>query len=154
MQKNKKALCAALASLNSHPTILKIRSELEGGIESAFRLGLPFEFDIFDNSISTVNFDDLCFYFSPERDKIILAFIYPGRTASKELRLPGLNLPYNYLAIEEFIEYLYNNKMEFERENLNEYVNSIKLNGIIFYFDLTNPDRRIDITHSSAATAA
>lgn len=151
MRKNKTALCAAFASLNSNEKILAIRSELERGIEGAFRLGLPFEFD---NSINTVEFDDLCLYFSPERDKIILAFIYPGRTVPKELRIPGVNLPYNALEIEEFIEYLYKNEIDFEQEKLNEYVVMIKLNGIVFYFDLTNQDRRIDITYSSTAIAA
>lgn len=152
MRKNKIALCAAFASLPSHPAISKIRSELERGIENAFRLGLPFEFFKLDTA-DVVRFDDLSFYFSPERDNIILVFVYPGSTQSKKLILPGLNVPFNSLGIDEFGSFLEHGGFKFDRSVLNAAVSTINLNGSVFYFDLTCSDRRIDITNSSVGAA-
>lgn len=152
MRKSKIALCAAFASLPSHPPILKIRSELERGIENAFRLGLPFEFFKLDTA-DVVRFDDLSFYFSPEHDKVILVFVYPGSTVSKKLILPGIDVPFSALQIDEFCSFLEHGGVKFDRSELNTSVSNINLNGSVFYFDLTNQDRRIDLTHSPVAAA-
>jgi hypothetical protein len=151
MRKSKRAVCAALVSLTSHPTILKIRSELEEGIENAFRTGFPFEFD---NLVNAVRFDDLCFYFSPEHDRIILVFVYPGSTVPERLLLPGLDVPLDDLEVEEFRIFLDRKRIEFVKSELNKIVSTIKVNGSVFYFDLTCSDRRVDITNSSVAAAA
>ncbi|WP_186416763.1 hypothetical protein [Bosea sp. CS1GBMeth4] len=153
MRKSKMALCAAFASLPSHPAILKIRSELERGIENVFRLGLPFEFFRLDTA-DVVRFDDLSFYFSPEHDKIILVFVYPGSTQSEKLILPGVDASFSSIEIDEFGSFLEHGGVKFDRSDLNSAVSTIKLNGSVFYFDKTCSDRRIDITNFSVGESA
>lgn len=149
MQNDKAALHLALASLNSHPKILQIRSALKKGIQSALGLGLHFSYDNMNNALY---FDDLYFYLSEDHEKIILAFIYPNSTTPGRLQFPGVDLAFDSLNIGEFSEFLQENNIEFSRYDLNQYVSCINLNGAVFHFDHTNTDRRIDITHLSMAT--
>ena len=151
MPMKKMAAYAAFASLNSNSEIIKIRSELAMGIKNAFGLGLSFEFDHF---IDAVKFDDLCFYFSKEHDRIILAFLYPGSTVPGRLRFPGVDLPLKQFELNQFCEFLNKSNVEFRREVFNQYVLTITISGVVFYFDLTNDDRRIDITNSYVVSGA
>lgn len=141
-------LYEALASLCSNTELQAIQSELTHGIEGAFRLGLGFEYDDLNHA---VNFGDLCIYFSQE-DKIKLAFVYPGSTLPERLIIPGINLSYHPIELSSFRQYLDEAGKEFHNDDLNDWVSTISLNGIVFFFD-RGGDRRIDITAAFAAGA-
>ncbi len=142
-------LYEALASLCSNTDLKAIRSGLTHGIEGAFRLGLPFEYDDLNHA---VNFGDLCLYFS-EVGKINLAFVYPGSTSPKRLIVPGINLPYHPFELSEFEQYLDEIGKEFYEDDLSDLVSTISLSGIVFHFDRSG-DRRIDITAAFVAADA
>lgn len=102
---------------------------------------------------NAVNFGDLCLYYS-NAGKLILACLYPGSTIPRRLYIPGINLPYRTLPIDDFCRFLEDAGKDFQKGDLNDLVATVSVDGIVFCFDRSSDDRRIDLTSTFIGTGA